>query len=173
MPTIRINKAEIKETYFITFTVIKWVNIFVNEEYFQLIIEVLKHYQKELNLKIYGYVIMTDHIHLVASSNNMIKFIQGFKSYTTRRITYFLNNDHRKYIVELLNPNKRKLFPIWQSTNMPKVIETQKYFNQKLDYIHNNPIKKGYVDTPENWLYSSAKNYFLGDHNLIQIETGF
>lgn len=171
MPSIRIAQEQKDETYFLTFTVIDWINIFVNNDYFNSIIDTLKFYQVKYNLVIYGYVIMTNHIHLIARSENMIQFAQGFKSYSTKLICKLLIIDHRKYITDLLNPDKISLFPIWKSTNMPKIINSESYFQQKLEYIHNNPVKKGYVDKAEDWAYSSARNFFLEDDSIINIMT--
>ena len=64
---------------------------------------------------------------------------------------------------------KDTIFEFWEKTNMPKIIESEKYFNQKLDYIHNNPIEKGYVDAAEDWTYSSARNYIRDDNSIIRI----
>jgi len=59
---------------------------------------------------------------------------------------------------------------LWRYDNHPIVIESKKFFQQKLNYIHNNPVRKAYVVKQEDWLYSSARNYYLGDHSIIKIK---
>jgi hypothetical protein len=57
---------------------------------------------------------------------------------------------------------------VWEEGNHPQIIETEAVLRQKVEYIHNNPVKRGYVDLPEHWRYSSARNY-LGQEGLIDV----
>ena len=61
-------------------------------------------------------------------------------------------------------------YKVWQDGYHPIVLETEKFFCQKLDYMHKNPVRKGYVEWPEHWLYSSARNYVIGDHSVMRVE---
>jgi putative transposase len=175
MPTIRIDKELRDRCYFMTLTVIDWLDIFTSCEYFDLLIKVFKFYQRELNLRIFGYVIMTNHLHFVAQCQDMIIFIKGFKSFTTREIKRLLEEDNRKYILEVIrisHSKKKDLdFQIWDPKNWPKLVESEDYFDQKLNYIHENPVVKGYVEREEEWLYSSARNYYNNDHSIIKVDT--
>jgi REP-associated tyrosine transposase len=65
---------------------------------------------------------------------------------------------------------KENTYKIWQTGSHPISIESDKFFHQKLNYIHENPVRKGYVDKPEYWIYSSARNYYLNDHTVIKID---
>jgi len=175
MPTLRIKKSLRKETYFITFTTIGWIDIFTQPEYFELIIISLKFFQKKLDLNLYGYVIMTNHIHLLLKCSNMITFIKNFKSYTTKEIKQRIREDTRTYLFDLLKnfPDNRKKnkFRVWQSNNWPELVETQDFFNEKLEYIHENPVTKQFVSHEEDWLYSSARNNIQDDHSIIKVDT--
>ncbi len=167
MPKITIPTTQKSETYFLTFTVIDWTPIFNKVRFCNVIIDSFKFFQSKESLILYGYVIMPDHLHLIATSNDMIHFVQGFKSYTTHKLLGLIQNEYI-YSHIFFNNNAAR---IWCSTNMPKIIETDYYFQQKLEYIHNNPVKKGYVHSPEEWKYSSARNYFLDDDSIISIQT--
>lgn len=160
--------------YFLTFTVIDWIDIFTSIKCFNVPINALKFYQKELNLKLFGYVIMTNHIHLIAQCKDMIRFTKGFKSYTTREIKTLLKTDNRKYLEDLIKNSKKnkslQKYRIWDYKNWPEYVESENFFNQKLNYIHENPVLKGYVEKEEDWLYSSARNYFLNDHSIIKVD---
>ncbi|MDD5731748.1 MAG: transposase [Patescibacteria group bacterium] len=59
---------------------------------------------------------------------------------------------------------------IWQETNYPELIESEKFLQQKIDYIYNNPVIKGYVDEPQHYLYSSASNRYLDDNSIIELD---
>jgi REP element-mobilizing transposase RayT len=168
MPSPRIAFTEKNEIYFLTLTVIDWIPIFTNEEYFNIIIDNLKFYCNKINTRIFGYVIMLNHIHLIIQSDDAINFTKSLKGYTTKAILTKLQKDNRPYYKSLIVSGR-----IWQKTNMPILIYSEKFFNQKLDYIHNNPVEKGYVESPEDWIYSSARNYYNDDHSIIFVETEF
>ena len=176
MPTPRIPKDYNNETIFLTITVIEWINIFTNKEYFDILLNSLKYCQKEKGLIIFGFVFMTNHIHLIVSSekNNLADIVRDFKSFTTFEIRKLLLSDRRKYILKLIDNSfykkKDKKNQIWQRENYPETICSEKFFHQKLDYIHNNPVVKGYIEKLEEWIYSSARNYYLNDHSLIKVD---
>jgi REP element-mobilizing transposase RayT len=174
MPTVRINKDLKERCYFVTFTIIDWLEIFASKKYFEMVVNVLKFYQRKLNLKIFGYVIMKNHIHLIVQCKDMVCFIRSFKSYTTKKIVCLLKKDSEEEILKLIaayNHRKGKKFQIWKPNNWPKICEEEDYFEQKLNYIHENPVVKQYVERPEDWIYSSARNYYKNDHSVIKVDT--
>ena len=101
------------------------------------------------------------------------QILQDFKRHTATQIFKELQEDNRNYIQEILmnqKSNKNEKFQLWQHDNHPIVIESDKFFQQKLTYIHNNPVKQQYVEAPEHWLYSSARNYYFNDHSVIEVD---
>lgn len=177
MPTPRIHENEENNPYFITITSIEWLNIFTSKEYFNCIINCLKYCQKNLGLLIYEYVIMTNHIHLIIQAKEGYKIseiVGSFKQFTTKEILNLLQKDRRKYIVKILENSFSKKesyeMQVWQRENYPELIESDKFLQQKVDYIHNNPVIKGYVDEPQHYLYSSARNRYLEDNSVIQLD---
>ncbi len=174
MPVKRISKEEKKYGYFITCTVIEWIAIFTSEKYFQVLQESLRFYQQEYNLRIYAYVFMTNHMHILFRCSDAIAFIRDFKKFTTFKIRKLLQKDKRKYIKKLIknsySKGKGRSFQIWQSTNMPKKIISEEFLFQKMKYIHSNPVKKGYVRSAEDWYYSSAGWYYGKQDNPIIID---
>ena len=173
MSNFRINKELKDEIFFITITTIEWINIFDKIDYFEILLNCIEYHQNNSKLNLFGYVFMTNHIHLLAQSPSMIAFLQNFKSFTTKMIKTQLKHDNRKYILTLIynsySRRDQQYFRIWQGGNWPIIIESESMFYQKLDYIHENPVLKGYVDNIEDWKYSSAKNYISDDHSLIEI----
>jgi len=97
---------------------------------------------------------MINHVHLIATASDFSGFLCDFKKYTSRElkknILRFEPNILKLFI------NKRKGFRFWHKTNMPILIESDDFFQQKLEYIHHNPVMKDYVTFPEYWFWSSA-----------------
>ncbi|NQT98185.1 MAG: transposase [Candidatus Marinimicrobia bacterium] len=130
----------------------------------QIIIDILKYLQRESRIRIYAYVIMPDHLHLILSSNNLIKNVANFKSYSARQIIkYYIDDGQTKIINKLvlakpayLTDRKHKF---WQTGYSPKQISNTDMMQQKIDYIHYNPVRNKYVKEPEEWLFSSARNF--------------
>ncbi len=119
---------------------------------------------------------MTNHIHLIVESKEgtfLEAIIRDFKRYTTQEIIKLIKNDNRKYLSWIINNSLQKKSTnkgqIWQSSNCPVVISSERMLNIKLNYIHNNPVKKGYVDYPSEWKYSSAKYYQDGIEGPVKI----
>lgn len=168
-PSPRITQKDNSNIYFLTLTIIEWINIFTKKEYYELLADSLKYCIQHKGLILYEYVFMTNHIHLIAGSSEMSDgldtIIRDFKSYTTSELWKLLDKDNRKYIQRLLKNSfkmkKGSSRQIWRRENYPVTIETEDFLNTKIEYIWHNPVKKGYVLNPEDWLYSSAKQKIL------------
>jgi len=162
MSTIRIDEEFSSGMYFLTLTVLHWYYLFDRWNRFDILLDSLKHCQKHKELKVYAWVFMINHIHLIAASEDMIGFTRDFKKFTSKEL--------QKNIVAT-EPSILKIFEekgeyhFWQPKNMPKVIETEEYFLQKKNYIEQNPVKKLYVRNPEHWIYSSAN-----PESLLQLD---
>lgn len=108
------------------------------------------------NVKLYAFVFMLNHIHLIIQSPDSISFIRDFKRYVNKKV---------KQNIEFYEPSLLKHFKVngsfnfWETTNAPKVIVSDYFYDQKYEYIHNNPVKKGYVINQEHWYWSSANEF--------------
>ena len=158
--------------YFLTATIVEWLPLFSNPSIVQIIFDSFEFMQKHDRLIIYAHVIMENHLHLIASSPDLSKEIGDFKSYTARQIIdyYKVNNG---FILESLAKAKKffkidRDYQFWQEGSHPKQIQDRRMMRQKIEYIHNNPVRRGYVDEPQHWRYSSARNYMNGG-GLISI----
>jgi putative transposase len=133
--------------------------------------------QKEGRLKLYGYVILENHLHLIASAPDLGKEIGDFKSFTARRIIDLLIERNVEVLLQQLHfwKNHHKIdrdFQLWQEGSHPQQILSDEMMVQKLEYAHMNPVKRGFVDEAEHWRYSSARNY-LGKPGLIEVATSW
>ncbi|MBU6339217.1 MAG: hypothetical protein KGQ36_04500 [Rickettsiales bacterium] len=97
---------------------------------------------------------MLNHLHLIVRSPDIAGFIRDFKTYTSKRLI----ENIRKYEPNVLEIFKTDCegYQFWKKDNQPKIIESTRFFEQKMNYIHNNPVAKGYVDRAEFWKWSSA-----------------
>jgi REP element-mobilizing transposase RayT len=168
------------EVYFITDTVVDWVDIFSRPIYRHIIIESLLYCQKEKGLIIYAWVLMTNHMHMIVGSNGANKvsdIMRDFKKFTSKEILSTLlvesTESRREWMLNRFeyaekNDKKIKNYRFWQEGNDAQEIYLNNYFNQKLNYIHENPVKAEIVNRPKDYRYSSAIDY-AGGKGLLQV----
>ena len=173
--SFRINDPE--AYYFCTDTIVGWQYVFTSREFFDIIIDSFKFCQKEKGLLVHAYVIMPNHVHTILSTQhgNLPDIIRDYKRFTSKEITRLLleqeNNRLTQYFAGAAAlADHGNDFKVWQTGSHPESLISGDFFMQKLNYIHNNPVRKGFVELPEHWLYSSARNYVLGDQSIIQID---
>jgi REP element-mobilizing transposase RayT len=169
--------------YFLTFTVVGWVDLFTRNELKKVIIDSFKFCQEKKGLIINAYVIMSNHIHLIArakeDSEGLSAIIRDFKKYTSKLLlNYVLNNKkesrsdwmkivfsyHAKY-----NKNNSN-YQLWQQDNRPKILLHPKFISQKIQYIHLNPVRSGIVENAEDYLFSSARNYLNFEYIILEVD---
>ena len=161
------SRYKVKESgipYFITSTCVDWIPIFNNESYAELLLENISFYQAKYDMIINAYVIMPEHFHMITSCNDLSKSLQSLKSYTAKKFLEMLRKDKEQNILERLRvckaPHKRKSeYQFWQEGFHPKQISNNLILQQKIEYIHLNPVKRGLVERAEDWRFSSAGYY--------------
>jgi putative transposase len=160
--------------HFMTCTVLHWIPIFTRPETVGILMDSFNHLI-ENGLKLYAYVILENHLHLIAQSEQIDRDIARFKSYTGKTLVQFLIEKQLKTILDQLAFYKKahksdRTYQFWQEGVHPECIQGLEMMRQKVEYIHNNPVVRGYVDRPEHWRYSSARNY-LGVGGLLEVCT--
>ena len=160
--------------HFVTCTVLHWIPLFTRQESVQIIIDSLKFLQQKDNLKLYAYVILENHLHMVVQSNDIDKSMKAFKQYTAKALLELLKKENVKMILDQLQfykkaHHKATDYQVWEEGYQPKLIQTDAMMISKIKYIHQNPVKRGYVDEERHWRYSSARDY-VGEKGLIEIE---
>ncbi len=155
MPISQIHQENKHCQYFLTMTVNKWYDIFDRFDRWTILADSIKYFQENRGLKIYCYVFMLNHIHLIVQSEDMIGFIRDFKRHTTKELKENITKNEPNILELFLNKETRE-YHLWQETNSPKIIENEKFGLEKLKYILNNPVRKDYVEQPEYWKWSSA-----------------
>jgi len=168
--------TEPDKPHFLTCTVLDWLPVFTRPDTVQILLDCWSFQREHRGLKLYGYVILENHIHFIAQAENLDKCISQFKSYTARQLIDYLKENHVEHILERLYFAKKvhkkdRKFQFWQEGSHAELILDEDMMRQKLDYIHANPVKRGYVAQMEHWRYSSAVNYLLdNDDGLIDID---
>lgn len=149
--------------YFMTSSVIDWMPVIERPEVARIILNGLKFLQKERDVTIYAYVIMKDHIHFIASGENLSEKVRLFKSYSAREIIDYLKETAKHDLLQSFvvkdSISNRSEYQFWQNGFHPKQIIGDKMMLQKIEYIHKNPVTAGYVDEKLQWRYSSIYNY--------------
>lgn len=155
--------------YFLTFQIVGWVDLFTRQVYKDIAIESLKYCQENKGLNLFAFIIMSNHMHLLAqsSTSDLSGFIRDFKNFTSSKFIEIIDNeniesrrDWLKVVFKYHGKFKNKQeYQIWTHENHPEEIYSQKSIEQKIDYIHNNPVRAGIVTKPEDYIYSSARNY--------------
>ena len=157
--------------YFITCTVNKWVDIFTRKIYTDIVVNSLNHCTENKGLIIYGYVIMSNHVHLLiqAKEENLSDILHDFKKFTSQTIIRTLEenkNESRRnrmlWLFKETDENKKVSYQFWQPDNRPELCYQLNFMWQKLEYIHNNPVKAGLVYKAEEYVFSSAADYVFG-----------
>ena len=162
--------AEKDKAYFVTFTITEWIKVLWHDSGKMIIVDAIKYYQQHRGLVLYAYCIMPNHVHLIAQSNEnktLSEILRDLKKITSRIISKKLEIENSKegnmildaFIQAGKNLKRIRNYKVWQDGNRPMALYSNKFIWQKLDYIHNNPIEAGIVETAEDYLYSSARNY--------------
>jgi len=170
------------ETYFITFTILDWQPLFINDEYCAPVYKWFDYIRDKYDNKIYGYVIMPNHLHCItklsATSPDISKLIQNAKRFLAYELVALLtkNNDDKilKHFQVKTDSATQAKHQIFKRRFDSAVIQSEKFFLQKLNYIHNNPCQEKWhlADKPENYKHSSAANYILskGYYKIDEID---
>ena len=168
-----------EKPHFVTATVVDWIDIFTRKTYRDIIINCLDFCIKNKGMILFGYVIMSNHIHLIVQSKEgkLSDLIRDFKKFTSTEILRQLQTEpesRRDWILERFakaseTHTRNKNFQVWQYGNHAEEIFTLKFMWDKLNYVHLNPVRAGIVEKANHYLYSSASNYSSGK-GLIDIE---
>lgn len=170
---------EQEKAHFITATVVDWIDVFSRKNYRDCIIECFNYCIKNKGMILYGYVIMSNHIHMIIQSNDgkLSDLLRDFKKFTAKTILDKIQNEpesRREWMLERFklateSHSRNKNYQFWQYGNHAEEIYTEHFLWSKLDYIHMNPVRAGIVSNIEDYIYSSASNYVNGK-GIIEVE---
>ncbi|HWB25111.1 MAG TPA: transposase [Chitinophagaceae bacterium] len=166
--------------YFITFSVVQWVDVFTRRCYIDTLLNSLQYCIKNKGLRIHAWCLMSNHLHLIlsAENGNLSGLLRDFKSFTAKEILQQIagnkEESRKSWMLWLFKQagsgnSRNENSQFWQQDNQPVQLQTVEFTLIKLNYLHNNPVKAGIVDKAENYLFSSARDY-NGVTGLLPIE---
>lgn len=170
-----------KELYFVTFTVVNWIDVFIRDWYREVIVNSIRFCQLEKGLQVYAWVIMTSHIHMIIGTEgkmNLEDIIRDMKRHTSGEMRDILKNNsfesRKEWMLWMFGRAGRKNtnnidYQFWIQDNHPVQLSTQEMILQRLNYIHNNPVEAGFVTEPHHWKWSSAHDYVGGKQGLVDV----
>lgn len=160
-------KTDSDGLYFVSMSVVGWIDVFVRRIYQDILVESISYCQKNKNLKIYCYCIMPSHLHFITYSEQgeLSNILRDMKSFTAKQLIKSIEENHLESRREwMLNQFKyygsispqKQLMQFWKHDNHPFFLYSNKMIQQKVDYIHYNPVESGFVNHPQDWRLSSA-----------------
>jgi putative transposase len=153
--------------YYVTYSVVEWLPVFVTEATFRIATESLAFCHHEKHLRINAYVIMPTHLHMIVfdahfDNERLMRALADFRKFTGRRLSDYCCSHFPICFGDVLREqataDRERRF--WQPSRHPMAIEREAFWQQKLDYLHDNPRRKGLVRSPADWRWSSAGWYF-------------
>lgn len=164
MTRSRYRFFEAEYPYFVTATIVGWLPVFTRPEAVEIVYDSWRYLQQNHALEIYGYVILENHLHLIAKADDLSDVMKKCKSFTARSLIELLERRSASDLLRQLRAHKllyktQSEYQVWQEGSHPQQIQSAEMMWQKLEYVHNNPIARGYVDEAVHWRYSSARNY--------------
>ena len=161
--------------YFPTSSIVAWIPALIGRDILDVMVGSFAFCRKNKGLKIYAYVIMENHFHMVAEAPELGKAMQSLKRHTAAEILRLAECSGRSWLLDEFAYRKAQHkqsseHQIWQEGFHPQLIQTDEMLHQKIHYIHENPVRRGWVEAPEHWRYSSARNYILEDHSAMELD---
>lgn len=158
------------KAHFITITVVNWIDLFTRNRLREVVVDSLKYCRQQKGLEIYAWCLMSSHLHMICKSPEGVKLsdiIRDFKTHTSKKLIETIVNQpesRREWLLEAFSKACEHLkrdqnYKVWQNGYHAEEIRTYSFLESKLNYIHQNPVKDALVEFPEDYLYSSARNY--------------
>lgn len=170
-----------EKPYYITITIVDWIDVFTCPIQKERLVESLNYCQKEKGLIIYAWCLMSNHLHVICKSKDeailLSSILRDFKSFTSKQIIRTIQEEpesRRGWMLERFakaceSSKKKRNYKVWQDGYHGEEIFSPEFLDQKLAYIHNNPVKNRIVEKPEDYLYSSVRSYAELDY-LVEVE---
>jgi REP element-mobilizing transposase RayT len=161
---------------FITITVVDWVDVFIRVEYFKILNDLLNYCIENKGFKVHAYVYMTSHLHLIVSSDsgNLQDIVRDFKKFTSKRLIEAIKEYPESLRVWLLRKfsfaakriKRGSNYKFWKDGFHPILLDSFKKIEQRVHYIHYNPVVARLVYHERDWINSSYVAYEEGNREV-------
>jgi putative transposase len=171
----RYRVYEKEQAHFVTSTAVAWLPIFTTASRCDVLVQSLEYCRAKKNLKIYAWVVLDNHFHAILSAPDLQRVMADLKRHTARRLLELLEAEKAEWLLNQLRYHcasykTESEHQVWQEGYHPQAIPTDEIMLQKLEYLHNNPVKRGLVALPEHWRYSSAHEWLPGAMPLLRCD---
>ena len=153
--------------YFVTATIVAWLPVFTTAARCGILVESLEYCRAHKGLKIRAWVILDNHFHAILAAPDLSRVLADLKRHTAQRILELLETERCEWLLNQLRyfraaHKAESEHQVWQEGSHPQAIVSDEMMLQKREYLHNNPVKRGLVASPEHWRYSSAHEWLPG-----------
>jgi putative transposase len=151
---------------FITITCLKWLHLLARDNHKQIVVESLDFLATHNRVIVYAFVIMSNHLHMIwqyRRNYEAYEVIRDFLKYTSQQLLRHLAEKDMRLFKQVLVDKSDRRFQVWKRNSLRIPLWSDKVFNQKLDYIHWNPVRAGLCASPEEYKYSSASFYLTNN----------
>jgi REP element-mobilizing transposase RayT len=160
---------------FVTGTIVQWLPVFTTSTMCDVLVESLRFCQQHKGLRITAWVILDNHFHAVVSAPELSDVLAQVKRFTARQIVQQLRVERREWLLNQLHffcpkHKAQSEYQVWQEGSHPQAIRNDSVMQQKRDYIHLNPTRRGLVSAPEHWRYSSAHEWLEGSEPVLRCD---
>jgi putative transposase len=164
----RNSRMDFDEVYFWTDTIKDWKYLLKQDKYKSLIMSSWQELSERGKIIIYGFVIMPNHLHLIwemKEPNGKEMPHASFNKFTSHRILKDLKAYHTAVLPYFKVDESEREYRIWQRDPLAVLMDNKAKIEQKLNYIHQNPLQERWslVSTPEEYKWSSARFYETGE----------
>jgi REP element-mobilizing transposase RayT len=144
--------------YFITCTLVEWLPLFTQDSYRTIVLDSLAHLRQHKHAQLNAFVVMPTHLHAVLwpdDAADISSILRNFKRHTSRAISRLAEQQNAVETLDTFihareqNLASESKYQVWQEGSHPEAIFSLEFARQKLNYIHNNPVKAGLVGRPE------------------------
>ena len=169
--------------YFLTFTVVDWIDVFTRPTYKYVITDALNYCNKEKGLECFAWVLMSNHLHLIVRAQPPFRLsdvMRDFKKFTSKKLLTAIDEgieSRKEWLLHKFqyaahSTGRAENYKLWQDSNHPVLLENTEMYRQRLNYIHMNPVKQMIVARPEDYLFSSAGDY-AGIKGIVKITVDY
>ena len=166
--------------YFISFATVYWIDVFTRQLYFSVLEQSIDYCRAEKGMEVYAYCFMPGHIHIIfrSSKGDPSGLLRDFKGHTSKKLIQTIienpQESRKEWLLWMFEKAGKKnsnivKYQLWQQHNKPIELWSDKVIQQKIEYIHQNPVQCGFVCDPIDWKYSSARNY-QEDQTVLAID---
>jgi REP element-mobilizing transposase RayT len=153
--------------HFVTGTTVAWLPIFTTVARCDILVQAFEYCRAHKGLKLHAWVILDTHFQAIVGARELAQVLADLKRHTARKIIEQLESERCDWLLRQLREARAPLktesqYQVWQEGSHPQAILSDAMMLQKLEYLHNNPVKRGLVASPEHWRYSSAHDWLPG-----------